>query len=178
MKETFGSDSFEVYLKSPLSILTRKVSVNLHHKSSYLVFEDARAVSRTKIAVVGINHDSINVARNYYFSKTSAEVRMLDSPSRYQDKAEMQDLLAASFCVPVTDSISPNTYAIVMDTHWFDPDINHGGIDSVLRVSQITAYIIGERELVKSIKRSCTKCRILHKKGVCVAMGQIGEDHI
>ena len=101
--------------------------------------------------------------------------------SKYQDKTEMRDgilyytgrilasqdidgkasfsdacfdLSAASFCVPVTDSVSPIAYAIVMDTHMFDPDVSHGGVESVLRVSQNTAYIIGGRELVKSIKKS------------------------
>ena len=36
-------------------------------------------------------------------------------------------------------------------THWFDPDVSHGGVESVLRVSQNTAYTIGGRVLVKRL---------------------------
>ena len=188
-----------------LRSLPDKPIVNHYQKGSYLVFAVARKVSRTKIAVVGIDHDFINAARNYYFTKATAEVKKFVNPTKYQDKTEMRDgilyytgrilasqdidgkasfsdacldLSAASFCVPVTDSVSPIAYAIVMETHWFDPDVSHGGVESVLRVSQNTAYIIGGRELVKGIKRSCTECRILHKKGVRVAMGQIGENNL
>ena len=34
----------------------------------------------------------------------------------------MLDLSDATFCVPITDAHSPIAYAIVSETHWYDPD--------------------------------------------------------
>ena len=51
-------------------------------------------------------------------------------------------------------------------------------VESVLRYVQSTAYVIGGRELVKSIKRLCSKCRILTKKGIQIAMGPLGDNNL
>ena len=59
--------------------------------------------------------------------------------------------------MPITDAHSPIAYAIVPETHWYSPDVSHGGIESVLRYSQQTAYIICGRALVKSIKKEMCK---------------------
>ena len=94
--------------------------------------------------MVVMSHTFIYAAMYFYFSKATAEVKMFVSPSKYQDKTEMQDgilyytnhilagqdidgkasfsdacldLSAATFCVPVTDSVSPVAYAIVTNTH-------------------------------------------------------------
>ena len=157
-----------------------------------------------KCGILCLNSDLICAARNYYFRKATEEIKEFVNPAKFRSKSESRDgilyytgrilesqqidakkqvtfadacldLSAASFCVPMTDHLSPVAYAIVMETHWFDPDVNHGGVESVLRISQNTAYIIGGRELVKSIRKSCTECRRLHKKGVRVAMGLIGD---
>ena len=68
-------------------------------------------------------------------------------------------------------------YAIVSETHWYHPDVSHGGVESVPRYCQNIAYIIEGKALVKSIK-DCAKFRILNKKGVRVAMGLVGEDNL
>ena len=65
----------------------------------------------------------------------------------------MFDLSASTYCVPVTDSKSPIAYAIVSEIHWYDPNVNHGGVESILRYSQQTAYIIGGRDLVKRLRK-------------------------
>ena len=64
------------------------------------------------------------------------------------------------------------------ETHWHDPDVKHMGVESTLRYAQTNAYIIGGRSLVKSSIKGCIKCRILHKKGVEVAMGPIGKEKL
>ena len=43
---------------------------------------------------------------------------------------------------------SPIVYAIVNETHWYHPDVKHGGTESVLRQVQSVAYILGGRNLV------------------------------
>ena len=80
--------------------------------------------------------------------------------------------------MPITDALSPITYAVVSETHWYDPDINHKGVETTLRFAQNTAHIIGGRDLAKMIRKSCAKCRILHKKGVQVAMGPIADESL
>ena len=74
-----------------LRTLSHEPIVNHFQKGSYSVFGVARKVSRTKIAVVGITHDFVNAARNYYFTKATAEVKRFVSPAKYQDKTEMRD---------------------------------------------------------------------------------------
>ena len=155
----------------------------------------------SKVAVVHLSETLLNAAKGYFFKKASLEVMHFLEPSKYERNSVLKDgilyhtgrilpvqeidgkfsfgdacmdLSAWSFCVPITDAHSPIAYAIVSETHWYHPDVSHGGIESVLRYSQNEAYIIGGRGLVKSLKRECAKCRLLHKKGVRVAMGPIG----
>ena len=52
------------------------------------------------------------------------------------------DLTKTTFCVPIIDNQSPIAYAIANETHWYHPDVKHGGLASVLRQVQCVAYII------------------------------------
>ena len=72
----------------------------------------------------------------------------------------------------------PIAYAIVAETHWYDLDVRHFGVETTLRFAQNVAYILGGRDLVKAIQKDCTRCRILHKKGVSVAMGPVGDENL
>ena len=85
------------------------------------------------------------------------------------------DLCKTTFCVPVVEYRSPVAYAIISEIHWHHPDVMHGGVESVLRQEQRVAFIIGGRKLVKTIKRECTKCKILGKEAVRVAMGPVQD---
>ena len=184
---------------------TFSVAQNLREKGAFIVFPVNVTISTRKVAVVCLSEDMLNAARRYYFQKATLEVKQFVDSNKYENNSLLKDgilyytgrilptqcidgkftlsdacldLSARSFCVPITDSQSPIAYAIVMETHWHDRDVSHGGVESVLRISQNTAYIMGGRALVKSIKKSCAKCRILHKKGVRVAMGQIGGNNL
>ena len=53
------------------------------------------------------------------------------------------------------------------------PDVCHKGIEAMLRQSERIAHIIGGRELTKSLKHGCKKCRLLYKKSLDVLMGPI-----
>ena len=170
--------------------------------NKYVVFPVHAA---TKVAVVHLSQNMLDAAKSYYFRKAALEVQQFVEPSKYRDKSVWKenilyytgrilptqkidgrfslsdaslDLSEATFCVPVTDANSPIAYAIVSETHWFDPDVSHAGVESTLRYAQNTAYIIEGRALVKRIQKACTKCRILHKKGVKVAMGPIGAENL
>ena len=158
-----------------------------------------------KVAIVKLQPDILQAAKDYYFRKASLEIQKFVDPSKYQKRSLMKngilyftgrilrtqkidgnlgfsdvmlDLSEATFCVPMTDFHSPLAYAIVAETHWHNPDVKHQGVECTLRYAQGVAYIIGGRRLVKAIQNDCTKCRILHKKGVRVAMGPIGEDNL
>ena len=163
------------------------------------------AFGKSEIVVVHLSEEILNAARNYFFKKAALEIKHFVDKSKYEDKSVWKDgilyftgrilpmqeiarepslenvsldLAASTFCVPMTDARSPIAYAVVSEVHWHDPDVNHGGVESVLRYSQSTAYIIEGRTLVKSMKTSCAKCRILQKKGVRVAMGPVGENNL
>ena len=155
--------------------------------------------------IVHLSDQMLLAAKMYYFRKCTLEIQKFVDPGRYKNNSMMHegvlyhtgrilsteeldgklslsdaslDLTSSTFCVPIVDSLSPVAYAIVSETHWHHPDVNHGGVESVLRFSQMTAYILGGRELVKGMKKACAKCRILHKKGVEVAMGPLSEKNL
>ena len=147
----------------------------------------------------------LKAAKVYFFQKANLEVKEFVDPSRYKNNSVLKgdilyytgsilasqeiygkcslgdvclDLAANSFCVSITDAHSPIAYAIVLETHWYHPDISYGCFESVLRHSQNMAYIIGGGALVKGIQKECTKCRILNKKAVCIAMGPVRDNNL
>ena len=176
-------------------------------RNSFIVFPvyKASGANMVDVAVVQLSGHFLEAARNYYYRKAMTEIRVFIDKSKYENILVMRnnilyytgrilptqkidgkvspsdaslDLTEATFCVPLTDSLSPVAYAIVSETHWHDPDVKHKGVESTLRYAQTNAYIIDGRSLVKSIIKGCIKCRILHKKGVEVAMGPIGEEKL
>ena len=87
----------------------------------------------------------------------------------------MRDLANTSFCVPVLDKDSPVAYSIALDVHWNHPVCKHSGVESTLRYILKTVYIIEGRQLVKSIRRQCLRCRYLTKKTIQATMGPIPQ---
>ena len=71
------------------------------------------------------------------------------------------------------DQYSPVAISIALEVHWYHPDVKHSGIESMLRLTESITHIIGGRNLVKSIKHGCKRCRILHKKAIDVVMGPL-----
>ena len=111
-----------------------------------------------------------------YHTARILSMQEIDGQSNLSDVC--LDLSAVTFCVPITDALSPIGYAIVSEVHWYDPDVKHKGVETVLRYCQNIAYVIGGRTLVKSIKNSCIKCRILHKENIRVSMGLLGKNNL
>ena len=71
------------------------------------------------------------------------------------------------------DQWSPVAISIAMKIHWYHPDVQHCGIEAILRQTQSVAHIIGSRHLAKSIKPGRIKCRILNRNSIDVIMGKI-----
>ena len=159
----------------------------------YFVTRVSFPSSASKTFVAYLSEEILNAAKAYFFEKATAEIIHFLEPSKYRKFSKLVDgilyftgrillvqeidgqahladacldLAASTFCVPITDVHSPVAYAVVAETHWHSPDVSHGGVESVLRYAQQTAYIIGGRALVKCMKRTCPRCRFLHKKGV------------
>ena len=147
----------------------------------------------------------LNDSLRYFFTKGTNEVKHFLSLKTYQNFSEEKngilyytgrilptqraggeltmsdvsfDLVKSSFCVPILERRSPIAYSMVNEVHWNHPDVWHAGVESVLRTMYSTAYIIGGRTLVKTIKDSCTKCRLLWKEEVKVAMGPVDDSHL
>ena len=158
-----------------------------------------------KFFVAHLTQNLIGAAKGYFFRKTTLEVKQFVDARKYEKKSALKDdilyhsgrvlavqeiegrinladvcfdLSSSTFCVPITDALSPVAYSIVSETHWFDPDVSHKGVESILRYAQQTAFIIGGRALVKSIKKDCTKCRILLKQGLEIAMGPVSGHNL
>ena len=121
--------------------------------------------------VVDLPKNMIDAAMGYFFKKATNEVKRFLPESKYKSISEEKngvlfyvgrilptqeiggklslcdtsfDLSNSTFCVPIIDSRSPIAYAIADETHWYHPDVKHGGVESVLRQVQCVAYIIGE----------------------------------
>ena len=194
-------------LQKPLSFL-RKRDFNVRAMNSgvgQFFVGTIHVAPKPVVAIVQIPEVMINASKAYFFEKASAEVLKFVDPKKYKkistlndrilyhtgrillvqeidDRSHIADacldLSARTFCVPVTDHLSPVAYAIVADTHWYSLDVSHGGIESVLRYAQQTAYVIEGRSLVKGMKKACPRCRYLEKKGVRVAMGPVSDDNL
>lgn len=155
--------------------------------------------------VVILTNDDLKQSLTYFYRKATEEVKQfLDqriyqkiskemngilyytgrilSSQKFHGKLTLSDvsldLTSASFCVPITDNKSPFAYSVVNETHWYNDDAKHSGVETVLRYTRKIAYIIKGRELVKSFRKDCTRCRILAKRALEVAMGLVHDNNL
>ena len=171
-----------------------------HTDSHFLVTtgEKSKGLQCPKGLVVELPDHMIKKALAYYFVKSTLEIKHFLPKHKYLNISKeidgimyysgrilpdqkvgeklsvgnvSFDLSEKTFCVPMVDKMSPVAYAISDEIHWYDFDVRHGGIESVLREIQCISYLIGGRKLVKDLKRSCIRCRILRKKRLEVVMG-------
>ncbi|XP_066926258.1 uncharacterized protein [Clytia hemisphaerica] len=87
----------------------------------------------------------------------------------------MFDLSSSTFIVPVVDRYSPIAYSIVNFIHWHHPVAKHKGVETVYRYVLQIAYIIDGRDLIRTIRRNCQRCRYLAKKAINVEMGPVSQ---
>ena len=148
--------------------------------------------------VIELPISMINAALNYYYVKSTNEMKQFVSVNKYENITVERDgilyyssrilptqqfsgdltlcdtsfdLTSSTFCVPVVDHLSPVAYAVANEVHWYNADVKHGGVESMLREIQRLVHVIGGRSLLKNLKNSCPRCRALEKKLLEVAMG-------
>ena len=68
--------------------------------------------------------------------------------------------------------------ALVNQFHWEDKTVNHCGVESTIRAVMSLAHILRVRDLVKSIKKNCKRCRYILKRTVEVIMGPASKDQL
>ena len=133
----------------------------------------------TDIEIQPISEKDIDSAEDYYFKKASLEVKHFVKEAQYTKFSKekdgkllytrrilttnstsitdsmtnaMQDLSAATFCVPLADKHSPLAYAIINDTHWNYKVAQHSGVETVWRYVFQKANIIKVAPLSKTSK--------------------------
>ena len=50
------------------------------------------------------------------------------------------DLCQTTFCVPVMDQCSPVAISIAMEVHWYHPDVQHRGLEAILRNAKYCSH--------------------------------------
>ena len=141
---------------------------------------------------------------NYFFKKTTEEVKSYVHPKIYEKDSfekddilfyagrvtnsdityeceltsKMIDLSRDSFVVPIVDRHSPVAYALVNQFHWEDDSVKHSGIETTIRAVMAVAHILRVRDLVKTIKKNCKRCRYLLKRTIDVMMGPASKDQL
>ena len=155
--------------------------------------------------VVELDDDDLRYSMDYFYRKSTEEVKMFLDKKVYQKISKeidgilyytgrilpsqsfggklsfsdvILDLSCTSFCVPLVESCSPFAYSLVGETHWYNTDAMHSGVETVLRYSQKIAHLIGGRELVKKYRKNCARCRFLAKKAVEISMGPVHSDNL
>ena len=64
---------------------------------------------------------------------------------------------------------------MVNEVHWYDPDAQHAGIETVLRYSQKIANIIGDSVSVKRFRKVCIRFRIRSLRNLEVSTGPLKQ---
>ena len=87
----------------------------------------------------------------------------------------MLDLTSSTFSVPIVDKSSPFAFAVVNEIHWYHSVAAHSGNETVWRYVLMFCYILGDKEVVRSFRKDCARCRYLAKRTVDVVMGPVSD---
>lgn len=158
--------------------------------------------ANTIIKQVILTEEEINAAKKYLFKKSTLELKHFTDRKKYKDvsiekdgiiyhterilKMEdttivgrfnqaIKDLATTSFIVPMLEKYSPVAISIINEIHWYQPSANHCGVETTLRYVNQEVYVIEGRAIVKSIRKSCQRCRYILKKTIDVVMGPVSK---
>ena len=175
---------------------------NLKRKSKKLPIDDEY---KSEIKNILLKDEEIETSQTYFFQKATIEVKKLVNKSHYQrmsiekngilyysgrilptDKIQaasemtevMKGLCSSTLCVPLVYKHLPLAYSIVNEIYWHSAAAKKSGIETVWRYVRKIAYIVFGRDLVKSIKVQCERCRHLMKKTTDFQMGPISKYNI
>ena len=90
----------------------------------------------------------------------------------------MLDLSSGSFDVPIVEKYSPIAFSIVNQIHWYHPTVKHCGVESTIRFVMNVAYVLGVRDLVKTFRKQCTRCRYIMKRTIEVPMAPASKHQL
>ena len=164
-----------------------------------------KSYSKDETVVIKVTDDEFQRALNYFFRKATSEVKHFNSSEKYEKISSekdgilyytgrilqcqeinvittmtdvMRDLSSTMFCVPLVDKFSPIAYSIINEIHWHHSVAKHSGVETVLRYTMTYAYIMEGRDIVKRIRKSCERCRLLLKRTFNVSMGPISSHNL
>ena len=143
---------------------------------------------------ITLSDEDILFAKEYFFRKTTLEIKWFIKPTQYQKisierdgilyysgrilptdnmkiTTVMKELAADTFCVSNIHKYSPLAYSLINEVHWHSKAAMHSGVETVWSYVLKTGFIIFRRDLVKKIKTQCE--RYLRKKVIDVEMEPI-----
>jgi hypothetical protein len=204
-KEVQSRYMFSDYIIDPNRFTYSKV-VNIIGYVIKFIQNTFKRVKSAKITNQLVNTKDPNLeAENYFFKKSSQEVEKFVEVSKYKKistlkdgilyytgrippnkevnctgnmSSVMLDLTQSTFCVPVVDKHSPLAYSIVNDIHWNHKVAKHSGVETTHRYVLQKAYIIEGRDLIKTFRRKCERCRYLTERTIEVVMGPISTANL
>ena len=169
---------------------------------------DAKPVSRVGDKVVeaftSLTEDEIQLSLDYFFHKASAEVKSFVHPKHYDKISfeqggilyftgrvpldsisfectmtnKMLDLSTGTFIVPLIERYSPLGLSVTNYIHWYNPNLNHRGVESTIRGTITIAHIFGVRDVAKMLRKQCRGRRYLLKKRVDVEMSLLPSSRL
>ena len=152
--------------------------------------------------VVCVSDEDISLSLQYYFKKCTSEVKHFVNKKEYEKISVekdgilkykgrilpsqkfdgvlklsdvMLDLTSSTFSVPIVDKSSPFAFAVVNEIHWYHSVAAHSGNETVWRYVLMFCYILGGKEVVRSFRKDCARCRYLAKRTVDVVMGPVSD---
>ncbi|XP_066933238.1 uncharacterized protein [Clytia hemisphaerica] len=156
----------------------------------YRYFNNLRSKIRSNGLLIVLNHPitasdvpqlkevEVQLGERYFLKLATQEVIKFVSPKKYEPISILKDNILTykgrilpnnGVTIAVIDRHSPVAYSLVIEAHW----LKHDGIEATLRRLLKKVFIIEGRTLVKTIKRSCERCRYLEKRTVEAIMGPI-----
>ena len=150
-----------------------KISDQEYYDASMYFFQKASEEVKKFTAKEKYNKISTETNGILYYTGRILSTQKVTFVESFSDT--MRDLSSTSFHVPIIDRHSPLAYSIVNEIHWHHDVAKHSGVESTLRYVLQHAYIIEGRELVKCIRKTCIRCKILLKRTLNVSMGPVSE---
>ena len=152
-----------------------------------------------------LTDEELKQGSNYFFRKCTAEIKQFLPKTKYEHISKevdgilmysgrilptievtctgkftniMKDLASTTFCVPLVDKNSPVAFSIINDVHWNHQSVMHCGVETTWRHVLKIAFIIEGRSVVKTVPKSCERCRYLVKKTIAAEMGPVSNHNL
>ncbi|XP_057290790.1 uncharacterized protein LOC130613467 [Hydractinia symbiolongicarpus] len=127
---------------------------------------------------IHLTETEIHLAESYFFKKATQEILYFVDPRKYEPISTLKDgiLMYNGRILSKSNATIVGRFTkaiIIYDVHWNRKSSKHAGIETAIREVLKKVYVIDCPPLVKMIKKSCIKCRLINKKQIQAIMGQI-----